>query len=344
MRRLAIAALLATGACASFEEPSIVIDLRVLAMQTLVLGGGCDLRDPALDDTSCFADQVIDVDISAPNPNDILNQLQDVYIRALVSDPSRDRRLEYAMTLCLPDDDDRCDLTLPHADLHFDILEDPDSAGPNWPDGTVQMDRNIGNGDVVLALLGEAVRRNPIDALGGVDLYVELRIWGEGEPETEVRAIKRLRIAPRIPITRTPNRVPTIDRLDGALGAVPFMPPQPGEDETRCQDRAVVESLSPGDSVTLFPVEPDGVREMYDAPALDGSAVPLDETITYYWFSTGGSWSDETTGGGRDILGNQSLLGSDWRAPENRGRYPIWMIQRDERLGVSWLETCIEVR
>ena len=106
--------------------------------------------------------------------------------------------------------------------------------------------------------------------------------------------------------------------------------------------------VDPGDSVTLFPIEPDGVREQYLAPTLDGQAIELEETISYQWLASSGSWSDETTGGGHDVLGNQSLLGSDWTAP--RGAIPadgypvsIWMIQRDERLGVNVFETCIVV-
>ena len=46
------------------------------------------------------------------------------------------------------------------------------------------------------------------------------------------------------------------------------------------------------------------------------------------------------------MLGNQSLLGTEWRAPRQLDaaiNVSIWMIQRDERFGVSWFETCIQV-
>lgn len=98
--------------------------------------------------------------------------------------------------------------------------------------------------------------------------------------------------------------------------------------------------------MTLFPVEESTTREDYVTPGLDGSSNDVTETISYQWLATDGSWSDNTTGGGHDPLGNQSLLGSDWRAPNLAGGeklVTLWMIQRDERLGTSWAEGCYRV-
>ena len=103
--------------------------------------------------------------------------------------------------------------------------------------------------------------------------------------------------------------------------------------------------MTPGDVVTLFPNEANDTRENYAVPGLDGTTILLEESVSYQWLTTYGGWSDETTGGGHDILGNQSLLGSDWTAPFTNTELDVtlWMIQRDERFGVTPIETCITV-
>jgi hypothetical protein len=54
------------------------------------------------------------------------------------------------------------------------------------------------------------------------------------------------------------------------------------------------------------------------------------------------------TGGPRDLAGNQAPLFTDWGAPraEDIGEgldVPIYLVQRDERLGATWYETCVHV-
>jgi len=72
--------------------------------------------------------------------------------------------------------------------------------------------------------------------------------------------------------------------------------------------------------VTLYPDETNGTREVYYAPTLSGGSELLTETLTYQWLATAGGFSDATTGGGHDILGNQSLLGTVWQhARRHRG-------------------------
>lgn len=343
---LAAAALLASG-CGTFEEPSIVLDLRVVAMRTDILG------DDGFPDGK--ADQVLDVNLANGEPEigDLLAQLRPTGITAWVADPGARRGLVWSMTLCLPDDEGRCDRALPHLEFAAGEIDDPDtSTSYQRPYGEL-LPSDTQTGTTIVAMLLREIRENPVNALGGVDLIVQLQIGGVDEPRAnDIYAAKKLRIAPRIPLERAPNTNPSITGMETAvngLGPVPGFASSGGQ-SIRCADPAYQVSraiVRPGDSVTLFPNEATGTRETYATPGLDGSTIIIEESVSYQWLATYGSWSDETTGGGHDILGNQSLLGSDWTAPSIGGResldVSIWMIQRDERLGVTPLETCITV-
>lgn len=326
MKKIALLLAVLAG-CGVFEEPSIVIDLRVIGMSA----------DPP--------EQVVAIDLAQPMPSEILAELESTDITAWVADPRRSRQLRWSMTLCLTDDNGRCDLTLPYKDLGGGVLEDPDehSVG-QYPFATLHADETL------LLMLQKAVEIHPVQALGGIDLTAMLRIGGVDEPpENDIYAAKSVRFSPEFPVGRQANRNPGIEMIDSATVGT-------GADvdifERRCAD--VLEQgveptyLSPGATVTLFPIETSNTREQYVAPTLDGGSLMLEESVSYQWLAEAGSWSDETTGGGHDVLGNQSLLGSDWTAPRSipTDEYPvrIWMIQRDERLGSRVYETCIVVQ
>jgi len=321
-------ASVALGACASFEDPTIVRDLRVLAMRA----------EPP--------EQVVSVDPPQPVPGVPLDQLRTTEISALIADPGARRPLRWSMTACLLDDNDRCDLARPHIDLGSSVIDDPEEAlVPQAPIALIAPDDPLTR-TTLAAMFLQALEANPVQALGGIEYAVELRVGDvAGLPADDVVAIKRLRVAPRLPQARTPNANPYIEYMDGAQGLVKVTVPT-GQ---RCA--SAVDELLPqvasGGELTLYPVEPTAAREVYEAVTLDGQTVMLTETIEYQWLSAYGTFSDDYTGGGRDLLGNQSLLGSDWRAPRGVGaplRVSVWMIQRDERFGVTWFETCILVR
>jgi len=72
------------------------------------------------------------------------------------------------------------------------------------------------------------------------------------------------------------------------------------------------------------------------------------ESLTYQWLTAAGSFSAASTGGPRDVTGNPAPLFSDFRAPPAKDLtgvtdIPVWIVQRDERLGARWYETCIRV-
>ena len=332
-----------TGACGTFEEPSIVLDLRVIAMRTDVGTG-----------TPTHADQVLDVDLTQePQVGDLLAQLQATSVTAWVADPNKDRRLVWSMTLCLPDEEGRCDLSLPHIEFGAGEIDDPDTSTSFQRPFAEILPGDAQTGSTIVAMLLREIRENPVNALGGVDLLVQLQLGGADEPRAnDIYAAKKLRISPRIPIERAPNTNPNITGIETAVdnGAPVDNFRSSGGQSIRCSDPGYQISKSrvrPGDVVTLFPNEAGDTRENYAVPGLDGSTIILEETVSYQWFVTYGGWSDETTGGGHDILGNQSLLGSDWTAPPLGSRdfldVSIWMIQRDERFGVTPIETCLTV-
>jgi hypothetical protein len=101
---------------------------------------------------------------------------------------------------------------------------------------------------------------------------------------------------------------------------------------------AVPLPVAPAQVVTLDPVEPDGVRETYSVPTLDGNVRVFTENLRYSWFATAGDFSDELTGGPTDIFGNEPLLRTKWTAPAEVGPVRLWLVVRDERGGTYWTE------
>ncbi len=343
MKHLVAIAALLTG-CTVFEDPTVVLDLRVLAMTA-------EISDPNLFSSRYGPDQVVDVDLEMPMTADILAQLRPTTVCALVADPNKNRPLRWAMTLCLLDEEGRCDRELPFIELGAGIIGDPELASSaQRPCGSIEP---AAYPATILAMLREAVKANPVQALGGIDYTVVFSIGAVEDRSTDVYATKHLRISPRIPAERQANLNPSFDYVDAAqLGGIAvILPGTPTNSPAtgRCAELGPSEipTLNPGARLTLFPIEPEGTREDYVVPTLDGKTAMLTETVSYQWFATHGSWSDEFTGGGRDLLGNQSLLGSDWLAPRAIAGgsliVSLWMIQRDERYGVSFFESCVEI-
>jgi hypothetical protein len=100
--------------------------------------------------------------------------------------------------------------------------------------------------------------------------------------------------------------------------------------------------------VRLTPIEAATSRETYVAPTLDGLSEMFNETLTYQWVASGGSLSKGDTGGPRDVTGNPAPLFTDFKSPSadditGPTDIALWIIQRDERLGVTWYESCIRV-
>jgi len=309
--------LVLLAACGKFQDPNIVVDLRVIGM------------------TASVPEQVIDVG------SDVLPQLVASDVCALVGDPSFDgRRLRYTMTLCPIGDSDRCDDGVPQHVVAQGLLQDPDITVPE-PKlcATIEPDGNL------LGVVKYALDNDILHGLEGEAYEVELRVGGQdADPSLDLFAAKSLQVIANIPAGRPPNHNPTLTEIDVTMPDMSVAPLPLG----RCVDQPAPLEVPPATKLRLTPIEPDGVREMYDVVKLDGTIQTFTENLTYQWVAGAGSFSDGETGGPHDPFGNEPPLFSDWKSPAAKDldgptAISIWVLQRDERLGAAWYESCIRV-
>jgi len=321
-RALLACALAGAAGCGRFQDPNIVVDLRVIAM------------------SASPPDQLVDVDLTQPvTPASLLAELVPTQVCALVADPGLERRLLWSLTLCSLTSGDRCDEDN-QVVIGTGLLDDPEETTPE-PTlcATVNPDGNL------LAILLGLLEGDPLHGLGGLDYGVVLRIGGEdANRDLDQYAAKTVRVAPRIPMAATANENPRIDHVDAAIGdAAPVALPL-----LRCLDTPAPLEVPPATKVRMTPIEPDGVREVYVVPTLDGKSQTFTESLTYQWVASAGGFSSGSTGGPRDVAGNPAPLFSDYKSPsaddlQGPTDVSIWIVQRDERFGVHWYESCIHV-
>ncbi len=294
-----------------------MVDLRVLAMRA---------EHP---------EQVVAVNLDDPEqPAELLTQLVPTTVCALVADPREDRPLHYQMTLCLPARN-RCDEDF-QVGIGAGVIADPDHAAA----GQIELCAPVMPNGNLLGLLLEAARDDAVVAIGGIDYQVMLTVSPEsGPPEY---ATKTLRVSPKIPDHRTANRNPTVDRFEVTIGETDPVALPLG----RCVDQVAPLVVAPDTHVRLFPVESEGARETYDVPTLDGKVATFTESLTYQWTASAGRFSSGSTGGTRDRAGNFPELFTHWTAPEDVSSpldVQLWFVQRDERYGLTWYESCVRV-
>jgi hypothetical protein len=324
-RRLVRAALLVglAPACTDFEDPAVVIDMRVLGMRA---------EPPEI---------VTPYDPENPTAVDI-DDIGAVEVCALVADPTESRALRFSMALCPPTSSGRCGGDLPVFAMGEGEVEDPErSAEP------IRMCAEIDPSPDLLLVLSEAVSADDLAGFGGISAQVALRVTPEGGGDT-LFAFKRVRYSPQLPDERTPNANPTVDGFIGLrepTGERGLDFPIP---LGRCGE---VEPfpVSPGERVTLLPDEAEGARERYVVPTFDGGVRSFTENLTYQWHATEGDWSPFESGGTIDVAGNEPPIDSTWTAPSDRDivgdgiDVRMWIVQRDERGGQAWYDTCARV-
>ncbi len=335
--RLAITAALgglALAACGKFEDPNVVLDLRVLAIAA----------EPA--------DQVIDVDVARPDPAAITAQLVPIQVCALVADPGASRALAWSVTLCRRGDSasgERCE-TGTTSDTRIDIasgtLADPDTTVPAPP-----LCFTIDPDAAFLSLLFTIAQDDDLHGIGGIDANMVLRIGGPdpGDRAADVYAEKTIRVSPRIPAALSQNHNPSLDHLDSRPADDASAPTTPLP-LVRCADNPSPPVLSAGKKLRLTPVEPTDARQVYVTPTLTGGSQTFTETLTYQWTASAGSLSRGKSGGPHDLAGNPAPLFTDFTAPSVTDTdvtlpadISLWLVQRDERLGVHWYESCLHV-
>jgi hypothetical protein len=312
--------------CGSFEDPDIVIDFRVLALDASV------------------PEQVVDIDIRNPAPPvDLLQQLVESEICVLISDKNFDRRLRWSMRVCNLTNDERCPTSGGGAGMVFGsgLWDDPDlTPTPPRMCATVPVDGNL------LGVLLESYENDQYRGLGGVYYGVSLVVGGEdADPALDLYAAKTLRVQPRIPAELMPNTNPSLASVEVRLAEGQNFQTLP---LTRCFDQADPIVVAPKQRIRFQPIEPDGAREEYVVPTLDGASRRFKESMTYQWLATAGNYSSGSTGGTRDPFGNPATLFTDWTAPaaadlEGPTDVSFWVIMRDERLGLAWYESCVRV-
>ncbi len=282
----------------------------------------------------------------------MLAEIKPATVCALVADPYNMRSLRWSMTLCDYNEDERCDDNGdPQELLGSGIEPDPDVTVPE-PTlcATVMPDATLG------AVLLNALDNDPLNGLQGLDYTVVLRVGGvDGDPSLDLYAEKMLQLAARNPPNRVANNNPYLSGVTVAIG-------DPDSEDLgsgvpmplgRCVDQELARSVfvvPAGKKARITPLEPPGVREVYVLPTLDGSDEQFTESITYQWTATAGSFSDDMTGGPRDLGGNLPQLFTDWDSPTasdldgSATDVPMWVVQRDERYGVHWYESCLRVQ
>jgi len=324
VKRVSYLGLLGLIGCARFQDPDIVIDLRVISM------------------SSSVPDQVVDVDLTnPPAATTLLGQLLPNDVCALMADPFNARGLHWEMTLCETEDYERCDGSPIQAVIGSGTIDDPDTTVPEPPMcATVDPDGNL------LGILLDTLKGDALHGLGGLDYAVQLRVGGVGgDPTLDLYASKTIKVSPRIPTQLRANSNPYLDHIDASVDGAAAVPLPLG----RCVDQTAPLVMGPSLKTRLTPVEPPGVREVYVLPTIDGSYETFTESLTYQWSAGSGSFSSGDTGGPRDLAGNPAELFTDFKSPSASDLngmmtdIPIWIVQRDERLGAHWYESCIRV-
>jgi hypothetical protein len=304
-------------ACGSFENPSIVIDLRIVGMQA----------EPP--------EQVAPVDPMNP----LGTMFEDARVCAIVADPGAERRLRWEMTACAQNGDHRCnDPERPSLVLGGGVIDDPDTSPTEQT-----MCATLPAGAELLAMLRDAIENDSLSGFGGVDLQVVLRVTPEGAGASQsIYGAKAVRYSPEFPEGRVANRNPTLIEIDVDRGdGVSFQLPM-----GRCAEQLSPIELGPKETIHLVPIEPASARESYVVPTFEGGSRMFTENLRYEWLAGAGDWTRGGTGGPRDGAGNEPPLDTEWESPPEEdglgaSSVPLWIIQRDERGGSQWFESCV---
>lgn len=319
-RSLGVIGVLALAACGSFENPSIVIDLRFI---------GIAAEPP---------EQVVPVDPEDP----LAAEFGPVEVCATVADPGATRSLSWSMSVCRPVGGRRCDPSArPTIDMGGGVIEDPElAATPQVACGTVP------GGLAIIPILRDAIENDSLSGFGGIDLSVMVRVVPVGGGEAQaIYGSKAVRYSPQFPEERVANTNPTLTQLDVDRGEGTTPAPLP---LGRCIDQVDPIVLAPRETIHLMPIEPEGAREEYLVPTFEGGSRMFTENLSYQWLAGGGDWTRGSTGGQRDGAGNYPPLDTEWESPiaedlDGPTDVPLWVIQRDERGGVRWFESCVRV-
>lgn len=268
----------------------------------------------------------------------------DVALRALVADPDRDvANLDYEWTLCLGTDaifggggsDPGCPPPDPADPFAAQVLpsEGLTATLPGSTTALIETALMMAGGDTGGPFPNEFL--SLILDTAGVPLNIHLRVRDPETGELLREGFKKVAITRRESPTVNPPE-PRL-RVGGqwVSGAVV-------EEPMRCE----AESGEPvrvfaGSRVRLEPEEVPAFGEegswleSYPIVGLDGEILTGIERASYIWFSTEGAIEDYVT--------QIPFQESSWRAPNEPGTYPIWVVMRDGHLGITSCQIDVEV-
>jgi len=226
-------------------------------------------------------------------------------------------------------------------DLGSGSVGDPEEAAAE-----VQICETLAPTPDLAAILERSISIDSLAGFGAIDIQVAIAVWPEGNNlDQAIYATKQVRFGIATPEERVANVNPTLDSItvtrlaSGESFDLPI---------GRCAD-IDPPILAPGEEVELLPVETEGAREDYVVPTLDGDVRSFTELLNYRFYATFGSWSRGSTGGERDIGGSLPPLDTRFTAPSDPGiigsglDVDVYIIQRDERGGQSWMQSCLRV-
>jgi hypothetical protein len=356
---LALAA--ASGlACTSFQDPTTVIDLRMLAVQA----------DPS--------EVILDVDLSNPTmPTVDPANNPSIKVTPLIVDPKGDgRAVTYSISACpndpfapAPPGGGQGGGAFPSGGARTTVgsaLCDENSpttwvlaAGPI--DNGMSVDVQPTVDQLTVAFMKDVFPDQYGNLHGGFDLGMPLTLDIKVDAGTEeIRAVKRvLYWAQRIDDQQMPNQLPLIDTLSlfYARDDATFDPvdtPQPiVHDDTAVPPAAFDADVTAG-ATSLWILPSKGDAEMYETTVLDPDthhAVPFTvprETLRYRFFATAGTFTPAVTQsepepgfvakGPIHIESEYHLPNANQIAVDGYGHaiVTIWVVVRDDRGGESW--------
>lgn len=309
-------------ACGSFDDPNIVYDLRVL---------GAIAEPPEI---------LVPADPDAFDPL----ALPEIEICALVADPGESRELSYAMEACPPSARGRCSPGQASIMLGSGTVADPEEGA-----APVRICGTLGPNPVLAEIIESSVSIDSLSGFGAIDIQVQISVWPAGNNVADaIFATKQMRFGTEVPVNRVPNENPALESIivtrdPTGMRGLDFELPL-----GRCGDMEAP-IVAPGEKIGLLPVEAEGVRQDYVVPTFDGGSRGFTEILTYSFFSTEGKWTKGESGGARDVSGRLPTLDTAWTAPSKAEEVgsgldvSLFIIQRDERGGQSWSQSCVRV-
>jgi hypothetical protein len=344
----------AASACTDFANPTTIVDLRMLAVQTepseIILD--VDLSNPAM--------PVVD---PANNPG--------VTVTPLIVDPLGDGRpVTYTISACpnnpfaaAPQGGGQGGGAFPSGGARTTVgsaLCDENSA-TTWvlTEGAVPAERSV---EVFLtvdqlrdAFMADIFPDQFGNLHGGFDLGMPLTLDIKVEAGTEqIRGIKRvLYWAQRINDVQVANQTPTIDKLELFY----FRDEATFEPVDLPKELKPAEPFDVGQNVkSVWILPPPGNAEPFQTTVIDPDthrAVPFTverETLRYRFFATAGTFAPANTSTERNPVFDvtkPSRIESQYTPPTDTSRLPIhpgsglpvvtiWVVVRDDRGGESW--------